>query len=95
VIWDHPSSRRIDGVRSTTLEVCGQGGGENILAVDLKVNAWLLIWNFKYEALHRKVEDKSVKFLKEISIVDRGGGRRTIDLVLIGKRQSPEENQGR
>jgi hypothetical protein len=28
VIWDHPSSREIGGARSTTLEVCGQGGGE-------------------------------------------------------------------
>jgi hypothetical protein len=28
VIWDHPSSREIGGARSTTSEVCGQGGGE-------------------------------------------------------------------
>jgi hypothetical protein len=33
--------------------------------------------------LRRKEEDESTKVLKEISIIDRGGGRRTIDLVLV------------
>jgi hypothetical protein len=33
---------------------------------------------------------ESPKVLKDISIVDRGGGRRTVDPVLVRKRRSPE-----
>ena len=61
--------------------------------VDMKVDAWRQIWNSGYRALRRKAEDESVKVPKEISIIDRRGGRRTIDLVLFRKSQSSEENQ--
>jgi hypothetical protein len=64
------------------------------IAVDLKVDVWCQIWNSRYDALWRKEKGESVEVSKEILIIDRGGGRRIIDLVLVGKSRSPEENQG-
>jgi hypothetical protein len=58
--------------------------------IDLKVDAWCHIWNFRYGALRGKAEGESSEVLKDISIVDQGGGRRTVDLVLVGKTLSPE-----
>ena len=60
------------------------------IAIDLKVDAWGQIWNSRYKALWRKEEGESAKVPKEISIVDRGGGQRTLDLFLVRKTRCPE-----
>jgi hypothetical protein len=62
--------------------------------VDLKVDVWCQIYKFGYGELLRKEEDESTKVQKEISIVDQGEGRRTIDQVLVDKFRSTEEDQG-
>jgi hypothetical protein len=41
----------------------------------------------------RKAESERAKVLKEISIVDRGGGRRTIDLVLLKSSESSKRTR--
>jgi hypothetical protein len=42
VIWDRPLSRRTGGVRSITLEVCRQGGGQRTIDLVLVEKSQIL-----------------------------------------------------
>jgi hypothetical protein len=61
--------------------------------IDLEADAWHQIWNSRYRALQRITEGESAEVPKDIYIVDRGGGRRTVDLVEEAKVLKREQNR--
>jgi hypothetical protein len=81
--------RGYDTVEGFSPEICGCGdlkspkaeAPKQMTIIDFKVHMWCQIYNSGYKELQRKEEGESVEVPKDISIVDQGGGRRTIELV--------------